>query len=210
MKKPSKKTGLKPILSDEDQKLWHQLSQDMEPLQKKKKKQTYFAPNEPQPALERAKPPKNNTETNASDLRSQQPAKTVPTAFDPPQNVDFDAKTRRRLRSGRIEISARLDLHGMRQGQARNALRKFLFNAHGRGHQWVLIITGKGVKLDSDKRHQPWLGGEKDERGVLRQNVPQWLSEPELRNIIVSFTTAGPRHGGDGALYVRLRTRRHA
>jgi DNA-nicking Smr family endonuclease len=43
------------------------------------------------------------------------------------------------------------------------------------------------------------------ERGVLRRLVPQWLAEPELRAIVLSYDTAGARHGGEGALYVRLR-----
>ena len=43
------------------------------------------------------------------------------------------------------------------------------------------------------------------QRGVLRRSVPQWLSEPELRAVVLSFTTASLRHGGEGALYVQLR-----
>jgi DNA-nicking Smr family endonuclease len=40
---------------------------------------------------------------------------------------------------------------------------------------------------------------------VLRKNVPLWLAEPELRAIVVSFTTAAVPHGGEGALYIQLR-----
>ena len=42
-------------------------------------------------------------------------------------------------------------------------------------------------------------------RGVLRRNVPAWLDEPELRAVVLGYTTAGVRHGGEGALYVQLR-----
>jgi DNA-nicking Smr family endonuclease len=35
--------------------------------------------------------------------------------------------------------------------------------------------------------------------------VPRWLEEPDLRAVVLSYTQAGPRHGGAGALYVRLR-----
>ena len=48
------------------------------------------------------------------------------------------------------------------------------------------------------------------ERGVLRRNVPRWLAEPELAAIVVGFTTAAIRHGGEGALYVQLRRRERA
>jgi DNA-nicking Smr family endonuclease len=35
--------------------------------------------------------------------------------------------------------------------------------------------------------------------------VPRWLSEPEFSQWVVSFAPASKRHGGEGALYVRLR-----
>ncbi|MEM7778598.1 MAG: Smr/MutS family protein [Pseudomonadota bacterium] len=38
--------------------------------------------------------------------------------------------------------------------------------------------------------------------------MPAWLSSPDLAQIVISFTTAHVRHGGEGALYVRLRARR--
>jgi DNA-nicking Smr family endonuclease len=44
-------------------------------------------------------------------------------------------------------------------------------------------------------------------RGVLRRNVPAWLEEPALRSIVLGYTAAGVRHGGEGALYVQLRKR---
>jgi DNA-nicking Smr family endonuclease len=37
--------------------------------------------------------------------------------------------------------------------------------------------------------------------------VPRWLEDPELGAIVVGYTPAGARHGGEGALYVRLRKR---
>ena len=46
------------------------------------------------------------------------------------------------------------------------------------------------------------------EPGVLRRQVPMWLREPELAAIVVGFTTAHVRHGGEGALYVQLRRAR--
>jgi DNA-nicking Smr family endonuclease len=46
---------------------------------------------------------------------------------------------------------------------------------------------------------------EEESRGVLRQAVPQWLRDPEFASIVVSFSQAPRRLGGEGALYVRLR-----
>jgi DNA-nicking Smr family endonuclease len=61
------------------------------------------------------------------------------------------------------------------------------------GLTFVLVITGKG-KL-----------GAESERGVLRRQVPQWLRQPEFRSLVVGFEEAHIGHGGEGALYVRIR-----
>lgn len=63
------------------------------------------------------------------------------------------------------------------------------------------MITGKG----GEGPHV--LAGEGG-RGVLRRLVPQWLAAPELRAVVVGFETAGRGHGGEGALYVRVRRTR--
>jgi DNA-nicking Smr family endonuclease len=59
-----------------------------------------------------------------------------------------------------------------------------------------LVVTGKGGgKAEPDR----------GERGVLRRQVPLWLALPEFRHFIVGFAEAHVSHGGQGALYVRLR-----
>jgi DNA-nicking Smr family endonuclease len=102
-----------------------------------------------------------------------------------------------RLSRGRSEIDARLDLHGMTQTRAHRALHGFLQRAHSEGLTFVLVITGKGK-----------VGGGEAERGVLRRQVPQWLSLPEFRSLVVGFEEAHIGHGGEGALYVRIRRAR--
>ncbi len=144
-----------------------------------------------------------------------QPARLHSVKHQPPPIADFDRKAVRRIRSGRIEIEARIDLHGMRQDEAHSTLRSFLLGCQVRGIRWVLVITGKGRPSRPGDGHEsdsgrgrtdpPWWG---DERGVLKRNVPRWLTEPELRSIVVSYTTASIGHGGEGALYVHLRGRR--
>lgn len=129
------------------------------------------------------------------------PPATRPRGKAPPLAA-FDRRQARRIGSGQIEIDARLDLHGMRQGEAHAALHRFLFAAHARGDRIALVITGKGSPLARDDAD----GVPGRDRGVLKRNVPRWLGEPELRAIVVSHTAAHVRHGGDGALYVRLRS----
>jgi DNA-nicking Smr family endonuclease len=43
---------------------------------------------------------------------------------------------------------------------------------------------------------------------VLKRQVPLWLALPEFRVLVVGFGAAAIGHGGDGALYVRVRRAR--
>ncbi len=122
----------------------------------------------------------------------------TPSAASPPI-ASFDQRQKRKLARKAETIDSRIDLHGMRQAQAYAALRRFLLACAARGDRNVLVITGKGTAAE---RSRDYLA---EQRGVLRRLVPEWLQEPELRAIVVSYTSAGPRHGGDGALYVRIR-----
>ena len=146
---------------------------------------------------------------NGTSISKPKPPPMPPIAHPTRQKVpplsDFDRKAVRRIRSGRIEIEARLDLHGMHQDEAHRSLRSFLSGCQGRGLRWGLVITGKGRPAVS-RDHMPHYVNE--ERGGLRRCVPRWLADTDLRPIIVSYTTAALHHGGEGALYIQLRTSR--
>jgi DNA-nicking Smr family endonuclease len=114
--------------------------------------------------------------------------------------VGIDRRMRTRLSRGSLDVDARLDLHGLTQSLAHQRLRRFLEEAQANGSKLVLIITGKGKPADDV--------GLSEERGVLRRAVPGWLSGTEFRHLVASFDEAGRRHGGGGALYVRLRKKR--
>ncbi len=116
----------------------------------------------------------------------------------------LDRRSAEKLRRGRMEIDARIDLHGMTQAQAHAALDCFLSGAHSAGARCVLVITGKGAPRGEA---EPGIMPDRS-RGVLRAMVPQWLGEPENRTRIVAVQPAQLRHGGGGALYVLLRRRR--
>lgn len=103
-----------------------------------------------------------------------------------------------RLRRGRLEPDARLDLHGLTAERAHGALIGFVLAAHARGDRLVLVITGKGREGDS-------LALAPHRRGILRHSVPHWLSAPPLVTLILDVLPAHNRHGGAGALYVYLR-----
>ena len=142
-------------------------------------------------------------------LAAAQPHKPPPAPAKPaaPPLADFDPRKAKRIGSGRTGIDARLDLHGMRHDEAWARLNAFLTACQARGDSTVLVITGKG--RDTTDPTTPY-GDTLDRapRGVLRRNVPRWLAAPEFRGIVVGFTSAAQRHGGDGAFYVQIRKRR--
>ncbi|MEO0636940.1 MAG: Smr/MutS family protein [Pseudomonadota bacterium] len=103
----------------------------------------------------------------------------------------IDRKTKRKLSKGSMTIDARIDLHGMTQDQAHDALVGFIGMSHARGHRMVLVITGKGLSKKGE--------------GVLRRMVPRWLVTPPLSHSVNGHDVSAQHHGGEGALYVRLR-----
>ena len=115
--------------------------------------------------------------------------------------VQMDRKTYVRMARGRLVPEARLDLHGMTLDRAYPALSRFILSAQSSGKRLVLVITGKGKRQHDD-------GPIPVPRGVLRHQVPQWLSAPPLSQAVLQITPAHVSHGGEGAYYVYLRRAR--
>ena len=181
---PRRKRGL----SEEERALWESVAKQVKPLRKKAAPSKAHRP-------PRRKPIRNVAPKPAASPRHVAPAKIAAPvkAAQPPPLAPLGRRERSHLSRGRKEIDARLDLHGMTQTRAHRALFGFLQRAHSDGLTFVLVITGKGKM------------GAESERGVLRRQVPQWLSLPEFRSLVVGFEEAHIGHGGEGALYVRVR-----
>jgi DNA-nicking Smr family endonuclease len=177
-------------LSDEERALWESVAKQTKPLRKKPRaaKAHVASPDEMPTAAKPATPQKPPPSAKVS----RAPRPDLPPAAPP--LAPLGRRERSQLSRGRKEIDARLDLHGMTQTRAHRALSGFLQRAHRDGLTFVLVITGKGRAT-----------GAESERGVLRRQVPQWLSLPEFRSLVVGFEEAHIGHGGEGALYVRIR-----
>jgi DNA-nicking Smr family endonuclease len=126
-----------------------------------------------------------------------EPPAVRPTKASTPPLAPIERRLKRDLSRGRAAIDAALDLHGLTQAEAHQALRGFLRHSQARGARLVIVVTGKGAPLDE--------GHWSNERGVLKRLTPQWLRESDLRSVVLGFEEAGRAHGGSGALYVRLR-----
>jgi DNA-nicking Smr family endonuclease len=175
-------------LSEDERALWESVAKQTKPLRKK-----------PRTASATTSPDAQAPTANSAAPLKPRPSPQMPRAPKPeaPPLAPLGRRERSQLSRGRKEIDARLDLHGMTQARAHRALSNFLQSAHRDGFTFVLVITGKGRTT-----------GPESERGILRRQVPQWLSLPEFRSLVVGFDEAHIGHGGEGALYVRIRRAR--
>jgi DNA-nicking Smr family endonuclease len=173
-------------LNEEERTLWDAITRSVRPLAR-----------HPAAAAAPASAPHRPAPTAHAGSASN---KAAPLAKLPPLIAPLERRQRQRLARGLEPIDARLDLHGKTQSEAYAALLLFLRRAQADGAKFVLVITGKGAPA---RDHG-------SERGVLRRQVPLWLKLPEIRSYVVAFEEAHVAHGGEGALYVRLRRKRSA
>lgn len=115
--------------------------------------------------------------------------------------VNMDSKAYLRMKRGKLVPEGRIDLHGMTIDKAHPALTSFILRAQASGKRLVLVITGKGRDRDEG-------GPIPVPRGILKHQVPNWLSTPPLAQAVLQITEAHVTHGGGGAYYVYLRRHR--
>jgi DNA-nicking Smr family endonuclease len=178
-------------LSDEEEALWIGIARSIKPLRSSKATSKTKA--------KAAAKPVAADETKAAPGRSlkQYQAPMSPPARKPPPLAPLDKRQKQRVARGRDAIEAKIDLHGMTQSEAHDALLHFVRRAQTNGARLVLVVTGKGsARSTRDGAREP---------GILRRQVPLWLALPEFRSVIIGFDEAHVTHGGQGALYVRLR-----
>lgn len=96
----------------------------------------------------------------------------------------------RKLREGSWSIQRQIDLHGLRTDEAREALGRFIREAHQAGLRCVRVVHGKGL-------------GSPGRMPVLKARVLRWLVQ---KNEVMAFVQARPAEGGAGALVVLLRS----
>ena len=180
------------MMRDEDRELWRRVADSVRPLR-------------PLHPLVGALPVEDAVPKNSPPPRPPRRARAVPPVRPaarapapklPPRPERLDTKTVRRIAKGRLPIDGRLDLHGMTRDAAHARLLDFLALSRATGRRTVLVITGKGGARARD--------GTKT-GGVLRCEVPLWLATPPFGQHVAGLEPAAPGHGGDGALYVRLR-----
>jgi DNA-nicking Smr family endonuclease len=173
-------------LTADEEHLWSAVARTIKPLRQGRKPLPAARHKVVNPEVPR---PVKKLVAIAPSIAASRPATTLP--------VSIARREKQQLARGHTAIDARIDLHGMTQAQAHGALLRFLHGAQAKGAKFALVITGKGAP-----------NAPRGARGVLRQQVPLWLALPEFRACVLGFDVAHVGHGGEGALYVRLRKAR--
>ena len=188
-----KKRATRKPPDSQDEALWRSAMQDVDPIKKEPS-----LPEEPEESLE---PPADSTD--ATPGVAQPPPAIPETQKEPPPAAGIDKRTGEKLRQGKFPIEGRLDLHGHSKAQAHGELIRFIETGFEQGRRCLLVITGKGGAVRQETE-----GFFESETGVLKKQVPRWLTEPPLAAKVIYFCPAQPKHGGAGALYVYLRRKK--
>lgn len=169
----------------EGEELFAAALKDVKPLKGRMRAKAEAAPPPPQP--------KKKIEPRAAPRK---PIAPLP-ELKPETRAHPDRATAEKMRRGQMAVEATLDLHGMTLARAEPALNAFLAQAQAQGLRMVLVVTGKGTRVDRET------GGIAE--GAIRREFPHWLNAEKNRGRLVAFRSAHVRHGGGGAFYVLLK-----
>jgi DNA-nicking Smr family endonuclease len=184
-------------LSEDEHRLWSGITRSVAPLKRKP-----AGPHHHEVLLtpgERGPPPPRRRGDPAAVRHPAAKSVIKPASKPVLPVVGLDRRQKQRLARGTQTIDGRIDLHGKTQSEAHAALLGFLRRAQADGARYVLVITGKGGVSGP---------GSSGERGILKRQVPMWLRLPEFRLHVLAVEDAHAAHGGEGALYVRVRRAR--
>ncbi|MGC6485337.1 MAG: Smr/MutS family protein [Candidatus Puniceispirillales bacterium] len=176
----------KPV--DEDQAaLWASVTKTVTPLEKRTRLSSPAAVKPvKRPAKKKTTPP---PPPSPERLPPRRQINHEPADLSSPGYGGISRSDARRIKRGQARPTDHIDLHGLSRDEARLRLERFLGRAVAEGHRVVLVITGKGVAG----------------QGVIRRNLPVWLSSPPLAAMVIAHSPAQPKDGGAGAFYINLR-----
>ena len=95
----------------------------------------------------------------------------------------------KQIRTGKLGVEDRLDLHGCTRDKAGRTLLEFIHHAQLNQFKLVCVVHGKGYHSEQG-------------RPVLKAMVNKWLQNIDS---VLAFTSAHISDGGNGAVYVLLK-----
>jgi len=177
-------------MSDDEEFLFHQEMSDVTPLQRDSRVLRPASRADSDTLRKRREAAvSEQADTNILDEEGIEP-------LDPWYVLDFKRPgvqngVFRKLKQGRYETDARLNLHRMSVRRARQELFEFVEQAQSYGMRCVMLIHGKGQN-----------SAEAEQASIIKGCVNHWLRQLET---VQAFHSARPQHGGTGAAYVLLR-----
>lgn len=178
------------FISDEDKALFREQMKSVKPLDEKTKRVKPPVHKSPIKARKKIEPQESKPlENYLSDYISDSVLSDSILSYS---ISGFPNKRLRELKQGEIPWEARLDLHGFRGDEARDALFSFIKRQAENNARCLLIIHGKGGHLGAAP--------------VIKNLINRWL--PQFDEVI-AYHSALAKDGGHGAVYVLLKRNRH-
>ena len=112
--------------------------------------------------------------------------------------VGLDGGSLRRLINGHMRPTLTLDLHGYRIETARDSVWNAVKHGQTEGDRCLLIVHGKAGAGYRDENGEIRGAGQ----ALIKSHVNHWLQQLDA---VLAFTSALPKDGGTGALYVLLK-----
>ncbi|WP_407672655.1 Smr/MutS family protein [Novosphingobium organovorum] len=195
-------------LSEEEKRVWDQLSRTITPLAPKGRR-PIGAPGAAVPSAP-ATAGKGEVKPEAVAATGKKVRGRVPPALPPkpaaapapkgPDQLHLDGSWEKRIAKGTLVPDFSLDLHGSNLDLAWRRLMDGLAQGKAMGARVILVVTGRPRPVDAMDRGES--------RGAIRAKIKDWLTVSEHAHDIVAIRGAHRRHGGAGALYIVLKRRR--
>ncbi|MCO4836899.1 MAG: Smr/MutS family protein [Oceanospirillaceae bacterium] len=112
--------------------------------------------------------------------------------------VGLDSGSIRRLSNGHMRPTLTLDLHGYTIEAARESVWNAIRHAQAEGDRCLLIVHGKAGAGYKDEQGEIRGAGQ----ALIKSHVNHWLQQIDA---VLAFTSALPKDGGTGALYVLVK-----
>lgn len=186
----SKKSTQSSPLSDEERQSFLDEVADVRPLVSEKRFEAVKNKPSPKPRHEQHD---SDSEELANDNMLSDPVDLREAAVDDVlffARAGIQQKAQKKLRRGELPIEEELDLHGYTVIEAKTAIQDFLYECKRQHIRYIRIIHGKGYNSDQ-------------KIPVLKTHIAYWL--PQLSDVL-AFSSALPKDGGTGALYVLLKS----
>ena len=100
--------------------------------------------------------------------------------------------------------SIEIDLHGYSLDRANEKIQEVIINAHERGVNKIIVVTGKGLHSENNKN--PYVS---KDFSILKHSVPEFIKKDKhLMSLIFEIKEAKVEDGGSGAFYLYLKKKK--